>query len=174
VSTPGERAGLANAPFSLIDHHGRAVTLETYRGRYLLLFFGFTLCRVVCPRNLQRIERALARLGPVATRVQPLYVTVDPARDSPAVMKSFLERNYPHFTGLTGSAEQIEAIKCAYRVFARRKEVETDPDGYTMPHTAFTYVIGPAGEYLAHFTDGVDEAQLALCLQSLIEPEHPL
>src|SRR5262245_61304659 len=94
--------------FNLVDHHGRAVSDETYRGRFMLLFFGFTHCRAVCPRALARLSRVINRLGPEAARLQPLYVTVDPDRDTPEVMKVFLDRDYPLFTGLTGPRENID------------------------------------------------------------------
>ena len=171
VSDPvaSTQSAFVDGSFSLTDHHGKAVTAQSYRGRHVLLFFGFTHCRVVCPRNLAKLSKALDSLGSLADRVQPLYVTVDPARDTPEVMKAFLEQNYPRFTGLTGSAEQIEQAKKSFRVFAKRKEDATDPDGYVVPHTAFTYVLGPTGSYLAHFSDGVSESELAQRLRALIE-----
>src|SRR5882762_1597942 len=88
--------------FQLVDHHGRAVTEASYHGRFALLFFGFTHCCVVCPRALTKLSGVLDALGPLADRVQPLYITVDPERDTPDVMRAFLQA-YPRFTGLTGS-----------------------------------------------------------------------
>lgn len=146
--------------FELIDHHGRAVTDRSYRGRFMLLFFGFTHCRAVCPAALARLSRVIDRLGPLAARVQPLYVTVDPERDTPDVMKAFLERDYPHFTGLTGPRANIDGVKAAYKVFAKRAADPDDPASYQMPHTALTYLVGPDGRYVAHFADAVEEDAL--------------
>jgi protein SCO1/2 len=105
--------------FCLIDHDGHNVSDETYRGQYVLIFFGFTNCRVVCPRALTKLSAVLDSLGPLADRIRPIYVTVDPERDTPDAMRSFLQ-SYPRFTGLTGSLEQIDRMKKAYRVFAQR------------------------------------------------------
>jgi protein SCO1/2 len=153
-------------PFRLIDHHGVEVTDESYRGRYVLLFFGFTHCKVVCPRALGRLTNVLDRLGPLADRLQPLYVTVDPERDTPGVMRAFLERSYPRFTGLTGSREQVERAKKAFRVFAHHAPDADDPSNYVVPHSAITYVLDPAGRYTTHFTDAVSEAEMIERLRS--------
>ena len=155
--------------FSLVDHHGHGVTDETYRGKYALIFFGFTHCKVVCPRALGKLTSVLDALGPLATKITPLYVTVDPERDSPEVMRKFLDRNYPKFIGLTGSPDQIEQAKKTFRVFARRTPDPADPQEYTVPHTAITYVLGPDGRYATHFTDAIDERQMIEGLSALIE-----
>jgi protein SCO1/2 len=154
--------------FELTDHHGAAVSNEAYRGRYVLVFFGFTHCRVICPQALARISSALEALGPMADDLTALYISVDPERDSPAVMKAFLERRYPRFIGLTGSREQVDAAKQAFRVFAQARADDEDPDGYAVPHTAFTYVLGPDGCYLTHFPDHVDADTMAGCLRELL------
>jgi protein SCO1/2 len=154
--------------FRLIDDHGVEVTDETYRGKFMLLFFGFTHCKVVCPRALARLTSVLDALGRLADRLQPLYVTVDPERDTPEVMRAFLERSYPRFTGLTGSREQIEEAKKAFRVFARRAPDVDDPDGYAMPHTAITYVLDSSGRYATHFTDAVGQGEMTDRLRALL------
>jgi protein SCO1 len=147
--------------FSLLDHNGRRVDESTFRGQYVLLFFGFTHCRVVCPRALDRISRALELIGDRANRVQPLYVTVDPERDTAEVMKAFLEKTHPRFLGLTGTRGEIDAMKAAFKVFAARKEDAQEADGYVVPHTAFTFLLDAQGHYLAHFIDAGDAEELA-------------
>ena len=154
--------------FELVDHNGREVTERTYRGKYAVVFFGFTHCKMVCPRALRRLSAVLDSLGPVADRIQPLYITVDPERDTPPVMKKFLTSDYPRFTGLTGSPQQVESAKKSFRVFSRAVADPDDPDGYQMPHSAFTYVMGPDGGYLTHFTDAVEEAELVDRLSSIL------
>lgn len=151
--------------FSLVDHHGTPVTEQSYRGRWQLVFFGFTHCKAVCPRALKRLSATLDDLAGLADLVTPLYVTVDPDRDIPEVMAEFL-RAYPRFTGLTGSADAIDDAKKNFRVFARRKEDPGDPGGYAMPHTAITYLISPGGEYAEHFPDGLPDAELTTRLRS--------
>jgi protein SCO1 len=150
---------MVGARFSLTDHNGTPVSNASYRGRFLVVFFGFTHCRVVCPRALTTLSAVLDELGPSADRVQGLYVTVDPDRDTPETMKAFLAANYPRFTGLTGTAEQIDAAKKEFRVFARRAADPAGQDEYVVPHSAITYVLDRSGNFLTHFTDstGADE-----------------
>ena len=143
--------------FSLVDHHGTPVDAGSWPGRWLLVQFGFTSCRVVCPRALAMLGSALDALDDdVVARVQPLYVSVDPERDTPEVVRAFLEASYPRFTGLTGTPEQVEAAKRTFRVFARRRPDPEDPDGYAVPHTAFTYLVDPGGHLARHWPDTAD------------------
>ena len=155
--------------FDLVDHDGREVTEQTYRGKHMVIFFGFTHCKMVCPRALSRLSAVLDRLGPLADHIQPLYVTVDPQRDTPEVMKEFLSSAYPRFTGLTGSAAQVEVAKKSFRVFSAEVADPEDLDSYQVPHTAFTYVLGPDGTYLTHFTDATDEGELVTRLTSILQ-----
>ena len=149
----GPGAGPANPEFTLVDHHGNEVTEQNFAGRWVLVFFGFTHCRMVCPRALGRLSGILDTLGGLAEQIQPLYITVDPERDTPEVMRAFLEASYPRFLGLTGTREQIDAAKHAFHVFARRRVDPEDPDGYAVPHTAFTYLLEPSGRVATHWTD---------------------
>lgn len=110
----------------------------------------------------------LDALGPLAETVAALYVTVDPERDTPAVLRAFLETSHPRFTGLTGSPPQIEEAKRAFRVFARRVADADDPDGYAVPHTAITYLLDPSGRYAAHFPDVLDEGEMVERLRALL------
>lgn len=154
--------------FDLVDHHGMPVDIGSYRGEWLLVQFGFTSCRVVCPRALAKLTEALDQLGPLATRVRPLYISVDAERDTPEVMKAFLEGSYPRFTGLTGQPDQIEAAKRAFRVFARRRPDPDDPDGYAVPHTAITYLVNPDGHSARHWPDTADASAIATDLASAL------
>ncbi|NMO91340.1 SCO family protein [Actinomycetospora sp. TBRC 11914] len=156
--------------FSLVDHDGRPVDAGSWPGRWLLVQFGFTSCRVVCPRALTKLTEALDALGPaVADRVRPLYVSVDPERDTPEVMRAFLTASYPCFTGLTGTPVQVEAAKQAFRVFARRRPDPEDPDGYAVPHTAITYLVDPGGHLARHWPDTADAPTLAADLTAVVE-----
>ena len=153
---------------NFVDHFGRPVTLADYAGRHQLVFFGFTNCRMVCPRALGRLTDVLIQLGPMADAFTPLYVTVDPERDSPEVMRKFLKTTAPRFTGLTGSTEQVTAAKQAFGVFTRRAADPVDPEGYAMPHTALTYVLDPDGKYVASLGDGLDPDQMTVRLRELL------
>jgi protein SCO1/2 len=153
--------------FRLVDHHGATVSNQSFDGKLLLVLFGFTNCRAVCPRKLAETAAVLDRLGELADRVQPLYVTVDPERDTPDVMRAFLSV-HARFIGLTGDRAEIDEVKLRFRVFARRVEDASDPGNYNVPHTAVTYLMNADGGYVAHFLDGADVEQIANRIQELI------
>lgn len=162
------------ARFDLVDHNGDRVSEADFAGAYLLVYFGFTHCRVVCPRSLAKLSGALDRLGSKADKIRALYITVDPARDTPEVMREYLVANYPRFTGLTGSPEQIDFAKQSFRVFAERKPDAEDPDGYSVPHSAISYLMAPDGSYCAHFTDAVEENMLVSRIGEVVEEKNDL
>lgn len=153
-------------PFWLIDHNGRAVSAATFYGGDVLFFFGFTNSKGPGVRALANLARALERIGRLADRIQPLYVTVDPERDTPKVMREFLVRYYPRFLGVTGSRAQIDAIKSAFRVHSYRHD---EPDGsYQVLHTTLTYVSGPDGRYVDHWPAFLDEDLIAERLTEIL------
>jgi protein SCO1 len=168
ASIPSLTGAPVHASFALTDHHGRDVTDANYCGRFMLIYFGFTHCRVVCPRALARLSEALDALGEFADRIQPLYITVDPVRDTPAVMKAYLQDRYPRFTGLTGTREQTDGAKRTFRVFAERATDLEDPSGYAMPHSALTYLVGPSGKHVTHFSDTIDRDALVVRLKERV------
>jgi protein SCO1 len=153
--------------FDLVDHHGTPVDAGTFRGQWLLVQFGFTSCRVVCPRALTKLSAALGELDP-SLPVTPLYVSVDPGRDTPEVMRAFLTASYPRFTGLTGTTDQVDAAKRAFRVFARRRADPDDPDGYAVPHTAITYLVDPDGRVAHHWPDTAEASTITAGLAERI------
>lgn len=157
------------AKLNLVDHDGRPVTEASFIGRWLLVYFGFTHCRVVCPRSLTRLSNVLDAIGPdLAQTIQPLYVTVDPQRDTPAVMRDYLSTQYPRFLGLTGTEEQIAEAKEAFKVFSRPKPDPNDPANYDVPHTAITYLIDPAGAYATHWPEIRNADDIVSELQALL------
>lgn len=166
-STPAQSAPISGV-FDLIDHFGHAVNERSYGERHLLVFFGFTHCAVVCPRELAKLDHVLRLLGPLASTVQALYVTVDPVRDDPEAMKGFLSQFGGRFVGLTGTVEQVEAAKASYRVFAVPREDAAAPGGYVVPHTAFAYLMAPGGHYKAHFPESLDAEAVAQRMRLLL------
>ena len=156
------------ASFTLTAHHGRAVTDADFGGSFLLVYFGFTHCKVVCPRSLGKLSRVLDGLGVASERIVPLYVTVDPARDTPEVMRAYLERNHPRFLGLTGSDDEVAHAKQAFRVFAEYKGDDESPDGYVVPHSAIAYLMAPDGRHLDHFVDALEEDEVARRLSAAL------
>ncbi len=157
--------------FSLVDHDGRPANLASFSGNYALIFFGFTHCRKVCPEALSRISGALQELGELGSHIQALYITVDPVRDTPEVLKAFLSTRYPMFTGLTGEQEKIDEARAQFRVFARRVADQEDPDGYAVPHSALIYLLDERGQFVRHFADGVSHQELVDGLRSALGDE---
>ncbi|MFO1059168.1 MAG: SCO family protein [Dongiaceae bacterium] len=148
---PGTTAGVADigGPFTLVDGSGREVTEKSWPGKWLLVFFGFTHCPDVCPTTLADLGQALDQLGPEADRLQPLFVTVDPERDTPAVMRDYVAAFGNRIAGLTGSAAQIAAVAKAYRVYYAKHPEGSD---YSMDHTAILYVMRPNGTMAGFMT----------------------
>jgi protein SCO1/2 len=158
--------------FDLVDHHGRAVTDQDFLGRHLLIFFGFTHCKVVCPENLSKLSHVLDLLGPIGSLLQPLYVSVDPDRDTPEVMHAFLAARFPRFLGLTGDKVQIDAMKARYRVYAEREAADANGD-YDVPHSAMTFLMGPDGAYVTHFADPVPAEAIAARIGDIVGRDLP-
>jgi protein SCO1 len=153
--------------FALTDHHGRAVTDRTFLGSFPLIFFGFTHCKVVCPENLSKLSRVLDLLGPLAEHLKPLYVSVDPDRDTPDVMRTFLESRFPGFLGLTGDRAQVTAMKAAYKVYAEQEAPDAKGD-YDVPHTAMTFLMNEDGSYRTHFSDVSTAEDIAARLRTIL------
>ena len=137
-------------PFHLVDQDGRAVSDQDFRGKPLLVFFGYTHCPDVCPTTLFDVSEVMRRLGPEADRAAALFITVDPRRDTPATLKDYLSSFDPHLRGLTGSTDATAAVAKAYRVYY--KKVPTEGDDYTMDHTAIVYLMDKDGHFVAPFS----------------------
>jgi len=138
-------------PFSLTNQDGIPVSEETYAGDYKLVFFGFTHCPDVCPAGLEKMALALEELGAAADSVQPIFITIDPQRDTPEVMKEYVAMYHPRLVGLTGTPEQLKTVQASYKVYAAKAEGAT-PETYTMNHSAYIFLMGPGGEPLTMFT----------------------
>ena len=144
----GARIG---GPFALIDQDGRAVTDRDFAGKYRIVYFGYTFCPDVCPTDMQAVGAGLSLLDrrdpALARRVVPLFVTIDPARDTPAVLKQFVAAFHPRMIGLTGSAAAIDRAAKAYAVYYAKGD--RTAGGYLMNHSSQTYLMDPAGKPLA-------------------------
>jgi protein SCO1/2 len=137
-------------PFVLTDQDGKPITDQDLKGEPLLVFFGYTHCPDICPTTLFEISEVLRAMGPDADRVHALYITVDPERDTPAVMKDYLSSFDPHLRGATGDRKAIEAVEKAYRVFAQK--VPGENGDYSMDHTALVYLMDKQGRFVAPFS----------------------
>lgn len=138
--------------FQLVDQEGRTRGDAEFRGKLLLVEFGYTFCPDVCPLGLQLFADVLDRLGPEADQVQPIFITLDPARDTPEVLRSYAEHFSPRIVALTGSREAIDAAAKAYRVYYRlAADAATNPN-YMVDHSAILYLMGRDGRFVTHFT----------------------
>ena len=136
-------------PFNLVDQNGRPITDQDLKGRPFLVFFGFTHCPDVCPTTLFEVSEILRAAGPGAKDARALFITVDPERDTPAVLKDYLASFDPRVIGVTGDTEAIAAVIKSYRVYA--KKVPTENGSYTMDHTAIVYLMGKDGRFITPF-----------------------
>ena len=142
---------------SLKDVDGRQRDLAEFKGKVLFVFFGFTQCPDVCPTTMSELAEVRRRLGPDGDRVQGIFISIDPARDTPQVLKAYLHAMDPSFVGLTGTPEQIEAAAREFKVFYQK--VPTSAGNYTMDHTAGAYVFDPDGQVrlFVRYGMGVDK-----------------
>jgi protein SCO1/2 len=164
---PTSGTAAIGGPFTLTDHHGKRVADTDFGGRYRLMFFGFTHCPDVCPTALQAVTAALAKLGPGADAVTPIFVSVDPTRDTPEALAAYLSSFDPRIVGLTGSEAEIAAVAKAYRVYAKKVADAGSADGYTIDHSALLYLFDRQGAYLTHFSHGSDPDDIAKALAAL-------
>jgi protein SCO1/2 len=159
---------LVGGPFSLVGAGGKAVTDDDFRGRYMLVFFGFTHCPDICPAELQVIAQALDKLGDKGKRVVPVFISLDPERDTPEAMADYVKSFGPNFVGLTGSPEAIAAAAKAYRVAFAKVENKDSAGGYSVDHSALVYLMDPEGKYAAHFSYGTGADELAEKLNKIL------
>lgn len=166
VTLPG--GAWVGGPFTLVNSAGETVTEASFRGRWMLVYFGFTFCPDVCPTELQTIASALDRLGPLAARVVPVFITIDPERDTPAALAEYTKLFDERLVGLTGSRDQIAAAAKAYRVYYARAKSK-DASDYLMDHSSFIYLIGPDGGFRALFRHGMGAPELADAVRTRLQ-----
>lgn len=169
VGGPAKPAAAIGGSFTLVDHDGRTVTDADFRGKWMLIFFGYTFCPDVCPTNLSTVAQALDLLGPEAEKIVPIFVSVDPQRDTPPKLKEFVALFHPRLVGMTGTPEQIVDVARKYRVYyAKVPQPGGAPDDYLMDHGAITYLIGPDGAFRSHFSHGSPPDQMAARLKEVM------
>jgi cytochrome oxidase Cu insertion factor (SCO1/SenC/PrrC family) len=153
-------------PFRLVDQDGKPRASSDFHGRYQLIYFGYTNCPDVCPTTLGVIASALDKLGADANRIVPIFITVDPAYDTPAILKSYVKAFGPRFVGLTGSASQIAAVEKAYRVYAAKRPLGNGQYGYD--HSSVIYLMGPDGKLVSFYDELILPDALAKDLRAKI------
>ncbi|APH54144.1 SCO1/SenC family protein [Granulibacter bethesdensis] len=163
-------AGIGGS-FSLTDQNGRTVTDQTLRGRWMLVYFGYTFCPDICPTELQTMSATIKALGALSGRLAPVFVTIDPARDRPAELAAYLAHFDPAITGLTGTEAQISTFARKYHVYYARKGEGKD---YSMDHSSYLYLMRPDGSFDRLFPGGMSPNDLAAALRPLLsEAPHP-
>jgi protein SCO1 len=164
-------SGPIGGPFALTAANGQTLTDRDVRGKWLLVYFGYTNCPDICPTTLLEISETLKSLGPLAAEVQPLFITIDPQRDTAEAVGTFVEAFDDRIIGLTGTPAQIATVAKEFRVYYAKNAASTaDGQSYFMDHTAFVYVMGPDGKYVTLFSplQGQTSDHMASKLRDLI------
>ena len=174
----GGGAAQIGGAFNLLDQNANTRTDGAFRGQLMLVFFGYTHCPDVCPIGLQAMTEALESLGESGNVVRPIFITVDPARDTPERLKEYARNFHPRLLALTGSEERIAQVTKAYRIYsAQSKPAESHKDAnqaahdhvnYLMDHSSYIYLMGADGRYLAHFPANMPADQLAGRIKSYL------
>jgi protein SCO1/2 len=158
-------------PFTLVDTKGNTVTEAVLNGHYSLVYFGYTYCPDICPLALQNMTQALEIAGPVADDVVPVFITIDPERDTPQVMADYIGHFHPRMIGLTGTPEQVSQAEQAYRVYAAKAGGTPGKNDYLMNHSGFIYLMDKNGKYVTHFTKDVEPKVIAGRIRRELSPQ---
>jgi protein SCO1/2 len=156
----------SNVHFMLTGADGTAVTEQTYRGKWLVIYFGYTSCPDICPTTMMELAQALQTLGPRAEEVQAVFISVDPQRDKPSLLAEYLKTFDPRLAGLTGTSAQISAAAKSFNVFYERHD--TDDGNYTYDHSSYLYLVDPGGRLVEALLSDRGSEQIATTLLSLI------
>ena len=157
-------AGRFGGPFTLHAGNGRLVSDTDFRGKFMLVYFGYTHCPDICPEDLVIIKEALDLLGKDADRIQPLFITVDPARDTPELLQDYVSSISPRLIGLSGGEAEIAALAKLYRVHRRKlapPAAAKDQDNYIVDHSSLKYLMGPDGQFRTLIPHSVSAARMA-------------
>lgn len=164
-------AALIGGPFRLTDQNGKTVTEADLRGHWSLVYFGYTFCPDVCPLALQHMTAALDDLGRDAAKIVPYFITVDPERDTQAVMAEYARHFHPSLRALTGTPAEVKAATDAFRVYAARQGGAAGATDYLMDHTSVVYILGPDGKYVSLFTHEANADAMTAKLKSLLRSQ---
>jgi len=153
-------------PFRLTRQNGKSVTDQDFRGRYMQIYFGYRFCPDVCPTTLSVMAQALEKIGGRSRQVAPIFITIDPERDTPKVLDDYMKAFGPSFVGLTGSVDEIKAVEKKYRVYAVKKPLEGG--NYGMDHSSVIYLMGPDGKLVSFYDEAISPDDLAKELKQKI------
>jgi protein SCO1/2 len=145
--------------FALTDQNGKTRTTADFRGRFMLIYFGYSFCPDVCPTTLEEMGAALGKLGPKRERVVPIFISIDPDRDTPNVLKTYMQSFGADFVGLTGSTKAVARAAHAYHVYYAKHPL---PGGnYAMDHSGVIYLMGPDGKFVTYYEDQIGPEAIA-------------
>jgi protein SCO1/2 len=152
-------------PFTLTDQDGKVRRADDFRGRFMLVYFGYSTCPDICPTSLAVMADALEKLGPEAERVVPIFITIDPGRDTSRLLKTYLKAFGPRFVGLTGDAKAVAAAAHAWRVYYQKRPLS---GGYAIDHSSHIYLMGPDGNFIAIYDETLGPGGLAAAMKKRI------
>lgn len=152
---------IIGGPFEMVNHLGETVTQETFKGRHMLVYFGYTFCPDVCPTELQSMTVALNDMGKKADAITPVFVTIDPARDDVAAVRDYIGFFHPRLVGLTGTPEQVKTITDAFGVFYARARDTGETSDYLMDHSSLIFLMDEEGRYVTHIRTGTSPEVMA-------------
>ena len=166
VSQPGFEVNQSfiGGEFEMVNHLGETVTQETFKGRHMLVYFGYTFCPDVCPMELQSVTLALNGMGETADKITPVFVTIDPERDDVTAIREYIEFFHPRLVGLTGTAAQVEIIADAFGVFYARARDTGEASDYLMDHSSLIFLMDEDGQYITHIRTGTSPEVIARLL----------
>jgi protein SCO1 len=150
-------------PFALTDQTGKLVSSADFRGRYTLIYFGYSMCPDVCPTTLAVMADALAKVDPAAKKIVPIFITIDPERDTPKVLAAYMKAFGDQFVGLTGSTTEITGVEKEYKVYAKKTPLDESKGlagGYGMDHSSVLYLMGPDGKLVSFWDELIPAAKL--------------
>ena len=159
-------------PFLLSDQHGRRVGPERWHGQVVLLYFGYMFCPDACPTDLKSIADAMEMLGPMGSRVQPVFITLDPQRDTPAKIGRYAETFNPRFEALSGTEAEIRKVALSYKVFYEKVRF-AGSDHYLIDHTSFIYALDVEGRFAGYFPPGTSGRRMAEQVKSMLAVRSP-
>ena len=166
--TKSSGEALIGGDFELTNQNGAKVKNTDFSDKYMLVYFGFTNCPMICPTDMAVLTQSLEILGDNSNKIQPIFITIDPERDTPEQINSFLSNFYPTFQGLTGTQEEIADVANKYRVYSKKVKAE-DVGEYLMDHSAYTYLMDKSGKYITHFRHEQPAENIAKKLREYIK-----
>ena len=156
-------------PFKLVDHEGHIRTDADFKGKIMLVYFGYTFCPDICPAALINMTEALTKMGKKASQIQPIFITIDPLRDTSPHLKIYMENYHPSFIALTGDMPHIEIAKKAYRVYGAKAKPDDSTTDYIMDHSSIIYVMDRQGRFITHLNHTTLPEEMIRILEQVID-----